>query len=80
MLIRVGKLQFICLIGGRVFNPRQQQYVVNVYLWSLSARTYITYNFTYLLHTTTQFVPRHKLKHTGYALALQRTNGLHKRD
>ena len=30
MLIRVGKLQFICLIGGRVnwgrvFNPRQQQ-------------------------------------------------------
>ena len=28
MLIRVGKLQFICLIGGliggRVFNPRQQ--------------------------------------------------------
>ena len=53
MLIRVGKLQFICLIGGRVFNPRQQQYVVNVYLWSLSARTYITYNFTYLLHTTT---------------------------
>ena len=79
MLIRVGKLQFICLIGGRVCNPRQQQYVVNVYLWSLSARTYITYNLTYLLHTTTQFVPRHKLKHTGYALALQRTNGLHKR-
>ena len=32
MLIRVGKLQFICLIGGRVCNPRQQQYVVNVYL------------------------------------------------
>ena len=31
MFIRVGKLQFICLIGGRVtwggrgFNPRQQQ-------------------------------------------------------
>ena len=25
MLIRVGKLQFICLIGGRVCNPRQQQ-------------------------------------------------------
>ena len=29
MLIRVGKLQFICLIGGRVnwggVNPRQQQ-------------------------------------------------------
>ena len=25
MLIRVGKLQFIGLIGGRVFNPRQQQ-------------------------------------------------------
>ena len=24
MLIRVGELQFICLIGGRVFNPRQQ--------------------------------------------------------
>ena len=25
MFIRVGKLQFVCLIGGRVFNPRQQQ-------------------------------------------------------
>ena len=25
MLIRVGKLQFVCLIGGRVCNPRQQQ-------------------------------------------------------
>ena len=32
MLNCVGKLQFVCLIGGRVFNPRQQQYVVNVYL------------------------------------------------
>ena len=49
MLIRVGKLQFICLIGGRVCNPRQQQYVVNVYLWSLSARTYITYLFNILI-------------------------------
>ena len=42
---------------------------------SLSARTYITYNLTYLLHTT-QIVPWHNLKHTGYALAFQRTNGL----
>ena len=36
MLIRVGKLQFICLIGGliggRVFNPRQQQ-VLSIYLY-----------------------------------------------
>ena len=23
--IRVDKPQFVCLIGGRVFNPRQQQ-------------------------------------------------------
>ena len=29
----------------------------------------------HLLHTT-QFVPRHKLIQTGYALAFQRTNGL----
>ena len=27
----VGKLQFVCLIGGRVFNPRQQQ-VLSIYL------------------------------------------------
>ena len=27
---RVGELQFICLIGGRVCNPRQQ-YVVNIF-------------------------------------------------
>ena len=31
MLIRVGKLQFVCLIGGRVFNPRQQ-HALNIYL------------------------------------------------
>ena len=28
MLFRVGKLQFICLIGGRVCNQRQQQVVI----------------------------------------------------
>ena len=27
MLNRVGKLQFVGHIGGRVCNPRQQQYV-----------------------------------------------------
>gem|GEM_PF-5960794 len=26
-----GKLQFACLIGGRVYNPRQQQ-VLSIYL------------------------------------------------
>ena len=31
MLIRVGKLQFICLIGGRVCNPRQQ-HALDIYL------------------------------------------------
>ena len=25
------KLEFVCLIGGRVFNPRQQQNVLNIY-------------------------------------------------
>ena len=25
------KLQSICLIGGRVFNPRQQQNALNIY-------------------------------------------------
>ena len=29
------KLQFICLIGGRVCNPRQQ-HTLNIYLKSLS--------------------------------------------
>ena len=29
---REKELQFICLIGGRVCNPRQQQYIVIVYL------------------------------------------------
>ena len=33
MLIRVGKLQFVCLIGWRGCNPRRQQ---NAYLLSLS--------------------------------------------
>ena len=29
---RVGKLQFVCLIGGgRVCNPRQQQNALNIY-------------------------------------------------
>ena len=32
MLIRVGKLQFIGLIGGRVFNPRQQQVVIYLFI------------------------------------------------
>ena len=27
---RVSKQKFICLIGGRVCNPRQQQYVMYV--------------------------------------------------
>ena len=40
------KLHFVFLIGGRVCNPRQQ-HALNIYLSSLSARTYITYtNFT----------------------------------
>ena len=32
------KLQFICLIGGRVCNPRQQQNVVNICLCSRAKR------------------------------------------
>ncbi len=36
MLIRVGKLQFICLIGGliggRGFNPRQQHVVIYLFI------------------------------------------------
>ena len=32
------KLQFIFLIGGRVFNPRQQQNVVNICLCSRAKR------------------------------------------
>ena len=27
-----GNLQFACLIGGRVCNPRQQQNALNIYL------------------------------------------------
>ena len=28
---KTDKLQFVCLIGGRVFNPRQQQNALNIY-------------------------------------------------
>ena len=41
--MKVNKLQFIGLIGGRVCNPRQQQ-VLNIYLWSLCDYKQIIYN------------------------------------
>ena len=41
--MKVNKLQFICLIGGRVCNPRQQQ-VLSIYLWSLCDYKQIIYN------------------------------------
>ena len=49
------KLQFFCLIGGRVCNPRQQQNVVNICLLSLSARTYITYTLQTLVEQTANY-------------------------
>ena len=27
----LDKLEYVCLIGGRVFNPRQQQNALNIY-------------------------------------------------
>ena len=41
--MKVNKLQFIGLIGGRGCNPRQQQ-VLNIYLWSLCDYKQIIYN------------------------------------